>query len=103
MTRRPERARGVGEGALWLPGLFRQPQCAISDTWRCTDFDGLIVLWGACDVPAMAWTGSATCRARIAGTVSASPARLLHRFNSGGGVGWLILPATRLVGPFGRL
>jgi hypothetical protein len=32
---------------------------AIPDTHRYTDFRGVIVLWAACGVPAMTWTGSA--------------------------------------------
>jgi len=73
-TRPPERARTVfGDGVLWLPGLFRPLLHAIPDTQRYTDFGGLIVLWAACDAPALGWTGSALphppCRAceRIVG------------------------------------
>lgn len=42
---------------LWPPGLFRPLLHAIPDTQRYADFGGVIVLWAACGVPAMAWTG----------------------------------------------
>lgn len=47
------------DGVQWLPGVFRPFLHAIPDTQRYTDFGGVILLWAACGVPAMAWTGSA--------------------------------------------